>query len=43
MIKLIKHGTNEIIATIAAKDLGKWCEANGYLPHHKFAGGWVVI
>jgi hypothetical protein len=43
MIQIIKHGTNEILAEIARKALNKWCDANGYLPHHKTRTGWVVI
>lgn len=42
-IKLISYRTRKELAVIAAKDLNKWCDENGYLPHHQFKGGWVVI
>ena len=42
-IPLYQHGTGVVLAKILAKDLNAWCDAYGYLPHHKAAGGWVVI
>lgn len=41
--KLYDYRTKSLIAEINAKELNKWCDANGYLPHHKVSGGWVVI
>jgi hypothetical protein len=41
--KLFDYRTKALIAEIPAKDFNKWCDANGYLPHHKVGSGWVVI
>lgn len=43
MITIREYATGKTLAEISAKDLNKWCAAHGYLPHHKFARGWVVI
>lgn len=42
-IKLTDHSTGKLLAEIPAKDLNKWCDANGKLPHHKTRTGWAVI
>ena len=43
MIPIFQHGTGVVLAKIPAKDLNAWCDAYGYLPHQKIAGGWMVI
>jgi hypothetical protein len=44
MIKLKDYATRNILAEIKAKDLNKWCDENGYLPHHKVGKStWIVI
>jgi len=43
-ISLFQHATGRKLATIKAADLNAWCDAYGYLPHHKIRSlGWVVI
>ena len=44
-IKLFCARTNKYLATIADtnKAMNQWCDANGYLPHRKVKGGWMVI
>ena len=43
LIPIFQYATGIRLATIKAGDLNVWCDAYGYLPHHKAAGGWVVI
>ena len=44
-IHLYNARTGKHLATIADtnKAMNQWCDANGYLPHHKVSNGWVVI
>lgn len=42
-IHIFQHATGIKLATIKANELNDWCDAYGYLPHHKVKGlGWVV-
>ena len=34
MLKLIDYRTHKLLATVKRAELNKWCDANGYLPHH---------
>ena len=44
-IHLYNARTGKYLATIADtnKAMNQWCDANGYLPHRKVRGGWMVI
>lgn len=42
-LRLREYGTRAILADIPAKDLNKWCDQAGYLPHSKTARGYIVI
>lgn len=43
-IHIFQHATGRKLATIKANELTAWCDAYGFLPHHKVKGlGWVVI
>ncbi len=41
--KLFDYRTKALIAEILVKDLNKFCDEHGYLPHHKVGSNWVVI
>jgi len=43
MIRIIDYRTRQVLATIPARDLSKWCNENKALPHSKTARGWLVI
>jgi hypothetical protein len=44
MIKVYEYRTGRLLAELhSEKRMDRWCEVKGYLPHHKVAGGWVVI
>ena len=42
-MKLLEHGSMKSLGTVAQRNFGAWCDANGYLPHKKIKGGWIVI
>jgi hypothetical protein len=44
MTKVYEYGTLRLLAELHSEErMERWCEVKGYLPHHKVAGGWVVI
>lgn len=44
MINIYDYRTRRLIAVVEHAAFNVWCEAHGYLPHHKLGrSGWVVI
>lgn len=43
-MKLIDYYTWKTLVDLKkGETVNKWCNENGYLPHHKFGGAWAVI